>query len=278
MIKSILLPIDGSSYTQSVLEYGVFLAQKFKAFLHVFTVVDIRLYEWNLATGADSFVPVIPSTEYQEESQHMLEQKADRILSKASDWLKQKHVKYTVSRTSGIPVDEICQKAQISDLVILGIRGEYERWRNKMLGATVESVTRQINATVLLVDKQFTPFEQIICGYDGSTFAGKALQFAAFTALSLKMPLEVVTVLEADKAQEVLKEAEQYLKAWEIQYKLRQESGEVAEVLVGIQNSAPVPSLTVIGSYGHSRLREAILGSTTVEVMRKAKKPILLAK
>jgi nucleotide-binding universal stress UspA family protein len=33
-----------------------------------------------------------------------------------------------------------------------------------------------------------------------------------------------------------------------------------------------------MGSFGHSRLREAILGSTTVQVMRKANKPILLAK
>lgn len=36
--------------------------------------------------------------------------------------------------------------------------------------------------------------------------------------------------------------------------------------------------LIVMGAYGHSRIREAILGSTTQTVMRKAQMPVLLAK
>jgi nucleotide-binding universal stress UspA family protein len=36
--------------------------------------------------------------------------------------------------------------------------------------------------------------------------------------------------------------------------------------------------MLVMGSYGHSRLREAIIGSTTVQVMRSAAKPIILAR
>ncbi len=88
MIKSILLPIDGSVYSETVLKYGLFLAKKFNSVLRVVTIVDIRLYEWNLAAGADTFVPVMPSTGFQEESQRMQDEKADNILKKAEEILK----------------------------------------------------------------------------------------------------------------------------------------------------------------------------------------------
>lgn len=279
MIKSILLPIDGSIYSETVLQYGIFLAKKFKSVLRVVTIVDIRLYEWNLATGADTFVPVMPSTEFQEESQRMQDDKADMVLEKADKILNPSKLHYELIKTSGIPVDEILSFSKTNDLVIMGIRGEYERWSNSLLGATVEAVTRQINKPVLLAEKNFEPFKRIHCGYDGSNSAIKALQFAAYIAASLNLMVQILAVFDEEEEREaVLKEAEKYISPYNIDYQLRHETGDGAEVLINAQNSAPEPSLIIIGSYGRSRLREAILGSTTVQVMRKANKPVLLAK
>jgi len=279
MIKSILLPIDGSTYSESILQYGKYLAENLDAALHVLTVIDIRLYEWNLAAGTDSFVPVIPSSEFQEESQRVQEERADRILKKADEILKPTGLTYDLIKQSGIPVDEICQEARTNDLVIMGVRGEYERWRNKLLGATVESVTRQINTSTLLVDKKFEPFESVICGYDGSNYAIKALQISAYLAMSMKKDLNVIAVFDSeDEGKEVLDEAARYLQPYKIPFKLFLEKGDVTEELITLRKTIERPSLIVIGSYGHSRLREAILGSITVEVMRKADKPIILAK
>ncbi len=279
MIKSILLPIDGSPYTEAVLDYGDFLAQKFGAVLRVLTVIDIRLFDWSVATSADSFVPIMPSAEFQEESQRIQNEKAEKVIEKASEILNAKKRTFEILKVSGIPVDEICQAAKTTDLVIMGIRGEYEKWSGKLLGATTESVTRQISKPMLLVDKEFKPFEQIYCGYDGTTAANHALQMAAFLAASLNLPLQVVSVLDSEEEREsVLQEAKQYLTPYKIKFDLRHETGDPDEVLVNVQNNSPKPSLMVIGGYGHSRLREAILGSTTVHVMRKANKPILLVK
>jgi len=279
MIKSILLPIDGSVYSETVLQYGIFLAKKFKSVLRILTIVDIRLYEWNLAAGADTFVPVMPSSEFQEESQRMQDDKADKVLEKAEHILQAGKLKYELVKTSGIPVDEILLYSKTNDLVIMGIRGEYERWSNSLLGATVEAVTRQINKPVLLTEKIFNPLKRIHCGYDGSSAALKALQFAAYFASSLKLKVQILAVFDdEDEREAVLDEAEKYILPYDIDYQLRHETGEGAEVLINAQNSAPDASLMIIGSYGRSRLREAILGSTTVQVMRKAAKPVLLAK
>ncbi len=278
MIKSILLPIDGSPYTDSVLEYGMFMAHKFDAMLRVLTIVDIRLFDWSLSSGADSFVPIMPSPEFQEESQKLQHEKAEQVLKKAGDILNKSSVKFETFKQAGIPVDEICNMARQADMVIMGIRGEYERWSDKLLGITVEAVTRQINKSVMLVDKEFKPIEHIHVGYDGSDTANKALQLAAELSATLSLPLQVIAVFDSeDERNAVLDEAERYLLPYNLEYTLRHESGDVADVLVTAQKNAPGPALTVIGRYGHSRLREAIIGSTTVEVMRKSS-PVLLAK
>ncbi len=180
MIKSILLPIDGSPYTEAVLDYGDFLAAKFDAVLRVLTVVDIRLFDWSVATSADSFVPIMPSAEFQEESQKIQNEKAEKVIQKASEILTAKKRTFEIIKVSGIPIDEICQAAKTTDLVIMGIRGEYEKWSGKLLGATTESVTRQISKPIMLVDKTFVPFKHINCGYDGTIAANHALQMAAF--------------------------------------------------------------------------------------------------
>jgi len=278
MIKSILLPVDGSPYTDSVLDYGMYLAKKLGATLRVLSVVDIRLFDWSLSGGADSFVPIMPTPEFQEESQKMQHEKADQIIKKAGEILKKSGLPFETFKRAGIPVDEICTMARQNDMVIMGIRGEYERWSDKLLGVTAEAVTRQINKSILLVDKEFKPVESIQIGYDGSDTANKALEISAELAVSLSLPLEVISVFDTEEERKtVLDEAERYLLPYELKYKLRHETGDAAEVLIAAQKNAAKPSLTVIGSYGHSRLREAIIGSTTVEVMRKAS-PVLLAK
>ncbi len=69
MIKSILLAIDGSNYTETALKEGIDFAKIFDAHLRVLTVIDIRIFEWDVAIGVEGFAPIIPSTAYQEESQ-----------------------------------------------------------------------------------------------------------------------------------------------------------------------------------------------------------------
>ena len=279
MIKSILLPIDGSNYSETVLKYGIYMAKKFDAVVRVLTVVDIRLIDWSMATGAESFVPLMPSADFQAESQKMQEEKAEKVNEKAAGILKKSGIKHEIIKSSGIPSDEICHYAMENDFVIMGIRGEYEKWTNKFLGATVETVTRQINKPTMLVDKEFIEIERVHCGYDSSSYANKALQISAFIASTLKINLQVIAISASEEERkQMLNEADRYLNPYDIEYDLRHETGDPSETLVNVQNNAPVSSLMVIGSYGHTRLREAIIGSTTVEVMRKAHKPVLLAK
>lgn len=279
MIKSVLLAIDGSNYTESVLKYGIEMAKHFDAHLRVLTVIDIRIFEWAVAIGVEGFAPIIPSTAYQEESQKLLEEKADKVLQLSQKILAKGGVSFEVEKESGSPVDIICDKSRLADLIIMGCRGEFGPWRDKMLGATLEAVTRLAIKPVMVTQKEFRPIKKILVSYDGSVNSNKALPWAGELANRLNAALAIVTVnQDKNEGDRILKEATDYLASFKLpKVNTYIKDGNPEDKI--IETSEEIHAdLILMGSYGHSRIREAILGSTTVQVMRRAFVPILMVK
>jgi len=279
MIKSILLAVDGSVYTDAVVTYGLDLAQKLKAHIRVYSIVDVRIYDWVLNTGAEGYMPVIPSNMFHEESHKFHNERADTLLTKVGEQIKKAGLSFDSGKLEGSPVELICDLARQVDLVIMGARGDYARWGDRLLGATVESVSRQIQTPLMIVDKTYVPFKSLTCAYDRSESSTQALKLSAYLAQELKLPLEVVSVHDDDPERaNILSEARKYLQPYQITMNLRPECGDPAAILIQVTEKSLQPTALLMGSYGHSRIREAIIGSTTVQVMRKAVKPIILAK
>ncbi len=278
MIKSILLSVDGSGYTDTVLRYGIHCSKSCGALLRVLTVIDVRIFEWAVAAGADGFVPIIPSALYQEESRRILEKRADAVLEKCREILQQENCKFELHKISGPPVDVICEQALTVDLVIIGARGEFARWESKMIGATVEAVTRLCNKSILVVDKDFSVPTKMLMAYDGSLKANRALTIAGFMAQHLNVPMVILNVTDQpEHGQNILREAERYLEPFDIEVKSEISKGMVDEVIVKYAETNNC-DVIAMGAYGHSRIREAILGSHTEQIVRKSRVPVLLAK
>jgi nucleotide-binding universal stress UspA family protein len=131
----------------------------------------------------------------------------------------------------------------------------------------------------MIVDKTYLPFKSLTCAYDRSGSGTQALKLSAYLAQELKLPLEVVSVHDDDlEREDILSEARKYLQPYQITMNLRPERGDPATILIQVTEKSLQPTALLMGSYGHSRIREAIIGSTTVQVMRKAVKPIILTK
>ena len=280
MIKSILLAVDGSIYTDSVIDAGIDLSKRLNAFIRVLSVVDVRIYEWVLNTGGEGYMPVIPSSVYHDESHKFLNERADSLLLNIEKKLKSNNVSFECFKIDGSPVEVICEyAARQADMLIMGERGDYARWADRFLGASLESVSRQCISPIMIVGKSFSSYKSIICAYDRSEHSTRALKLAAYFTGTLSLPLEVITIHSDDKERKAtLEEAKNYLRPYNLSSQFRHEAGDPTEIIIQSTKDAPDPSLLIMGSYGHSRIREAILGSTTVQVMRDAIKPILLSR
>ncbi len=278
MFKSIMLAVDGSAYTDAVLAYGIDLAKKYTSHLWVLTVADIRIFEWASAVGSDGFISIVPSGSYQDTSKQLLEEKSQKILDKCSDRLVASGVSFSGEKIAGAPVDIIAERAQIADLIILGQRGEFARWEKKALGATVEAVSRLIHKPLLIVKTAYKPIRKILVGYDGSNHANRALQHVA--QLAENTPAEVMVICvndDTELAQHFCKEAMTYLDHYKINAQCSVTGGHPDEQLTKAA-VAGAYDLMAIGAYGRSRVREALLGSTTDHILRASPCAVLLAK
>ncbi|TDI83424.1 MAG: universal stress protein [Caldithrix sp.] len=278
MIKSILLPIDGSVYTEAQVRYTVELARAFDARVSVLSILDVRIFEWAVVMGTDGFVPIIPSNVYKEESKKILESKAAAVLEKCSEILTSENVEFDAEKISGSPSDIICEKAPLVDLLVIGMRGEFAKWKKNLVGATLDAVMRQWSKSILVTSREFKSIGSILFAYDGSERSNKALQLVGLFATQLSAPVTVLSVHDKEMFRsKLLEEAQSYLKPYKAQVDLVGVSGNPEKEIIRVAGERHC-DLMIMGAFGHSRIREAILGSTTEQVVRKADVPVLLSK
>ena len=279
MLKSILIAVDGAEYTDPVMKYAIYLAKAFDAKLNIVTVVDVRIFEWSVYLGVDGFAPVMPSTSYLDESKLLLQEKAEKVLQKCVDMVRAENISYTAAKHEGSPVEIISNQANIVDMIMLGARGEFAKWgRNILMGATAEAISKECNKPLFISPKEFKPFRNILIPYDGSVNSNRALPYAGYFSSNFKSIAHVFTVDNSlESANVILTEGKNYLQSYDIDIQTKARNGHADEEILNYANEKDM-DLIVMGAYGHTRIKEAILGSTTEGVMRNATIPLLLVK
>ena len=125
---------------------------------------------------------------------------------------------------------------------------------------------------------QFRPITRALLAYDGSQRAAAAMREAAELAAALKLPLAVVHVGKDDSAaQKVIEEARRYLTAYAIECEFLVRTGYANETILDVM-AEQAYDLLFIGAYGHSRIIEMVLGSTTEYVLRNSASPLFLCR
>ena len=279
MIKSLLVAVDGSEYTEPVMKYGIEFARAFEAKMRIVSVVDIRIFEWSVYLGVDGFAPVMPSSAYLHESRQILQEKAEKVLQKCREIAADGNVSYSAEKLEGSPREIISRESQITDLVMLGARGEFAKWGgSKTMGATVDAISRECIKPIFISPMKFRSIKKILAPYDGSSNSNRALPYAGFMATEFDADLTVLAVdKNPDAARSITEEAREYFASYDISVGAEIRKGNADEEILGYADQAEMDCI-VMGAYGHSRILEAILGSITERVMRNAKAPVILVK
>ena len=279
MIKSILVAVDGSEYTEPVMNHAIQFAKAFESKLRVVTVVDIRIFEWSVYLGVDGFAPVMPSSTYLDESRQLLQEKAEKVLQKCQEMLDAAGVSSSAEKLEGSPREIIGQESLLTDLIMLGAQGEFAKWgSSKIMGATVDAISRECIKPLFISPMEYRPITKILAPYDGSANSNRALPYAGFMATKFNAEL---TVLAVDKnpemARSVAEEGKKYFESHNLSAATEVRKGNADEEILNLSDESQTDCI-VMGAYGHSRIREAILGSITERVMRNARTPLILVK
>ena len=103
------------------------------------------------------------------------------------------------------------------------------------------------------------------------------MQVAAELCTTLHLPLTVLTVhKDPEQGQRILGEAQTYLRPYQIDTSFRLEKTGKAPERIASFLAEQDHDLLFIGAYGHSRVIEMVLGSTTEYVLRNSPCPVFL--
>jgi len=276
MIKTILVGLDGSEHARTAMRYALWLGERFAATvvgLHVVDIVSIEGSFFHDISGSLGFEPYL---DFSSKMREVLHERGKGLLQDFADQAAKAGVRADTILGMGVIANEIAERARTADLVVIGHRGVNEKFSTGLLGSTAESVTRKCPKPVFVSTAEFQPVTKPLLAYDGSQRAAAAMHAAAELCVSLSLPLTVLTVCkDADTGEKIVADARKYLASYNLTSTCEVQAGTAPEqIITAIKERAF--DLLFIGAYGHSRILEMVLGSTTEYVLRNSPCPVFL--
>ena len=281
MYKNILLCTDGSPGAEPATGCAVWFSRHLGARLRALYVTDVRILEGPLAAdisgalGAQPYPGLVPLL------QRIQQDKAGAILNAVQARCRSEQVDCQTAHETGTLVGALLEHERQADLVVLGQRGEHAQWHGPLLGSSLERMVRASIKPCLVVAGEFRPVQRLLIAYDGSAESNKALHSGIDLAQALALrEISIITVCrreEEESASRFLQEARQLAQDHQIPAATELIHGD-PETEILRATAKFQADLVVMGAYGHTRIREFILGSTTTHLIRKTTVPVLLSR
>ncbi|WP_269525094.1 universal stress protein [Coraliomargarita parva] len=278
-MKKLLVCTDGSNYSEECCRYGAWLALQSGATVDVLYVTDLRQFEIPAVADLSGSLGIQPFEGMISQMQEVERHKAGFVEEHAMRVLREAGMGNNVSfhHETGLLVDVIEQYQDEVDLILLGKRGENANFATEHLGSMLERVVRAAKKPCLVTSRKFKPVQQVAIAYDGGISARKALDYLSAEPFFKQVQLHLVTVSEGSDETEAsgrLAEAEAKLKTAGMEPGCQLLTGEVESAIASYVDKSQI-DLLIAGAYGHSRIRELIIGSTTTELLRRCRVPVL---
>jgi nucleotide-binding universal stress UspA family protein len=274
--------IDGSQAAPAVCDYAAWASKHMETPMMLLHVLDEERYPaepdlvGNIGLGS---------------REQLLEDLAELDRKRAKLALEHGHhmLDEAQKRVSEAGIGEVIQRQRHGDLtesllalenqtrlLVMGLHGESSSERDTHVGSQLETVIRSMHRPILLVPDEFTQPRSAMLAFDGSATAFKGVELLAGSPVLKGMPLHLVMVgPDTNDRWEQLRKAERMLAGLESEITLAIRAGDVEPALHAYQEEQDIDIL-VMGAYGHSRIRQFLVGSTTTRMLETARKPLVV--
>ncbi|SFX17961.1 universal stress protein [Marinospirillum alkaliphilum] len=282
-MKNIVACIDNSHVAAAVCDASAWISKQVERPLLLLHVLDKSVYpaktdlSGNLGLGART---------------HLLEELADLDAQRSKLALEQGRLQLEEARKRveqqgvrevetlqrhGHFVETLADLQQDTRILVMGRQGEDHQAGVREIGSNLETVIRTLGCRILVTPPDFKTPSKVLLAYDASPTAKKVLQVIASSPLCKGLPFHLLMVGErSDKNLLLLEEAREELEArGHSGVTTALKSGEVEQTLLNHVAEHQL-DLIVMGAYGHSRIRQFLVGSTTTNLLRRSEVPILL--
>lgn len=280
-MSRVIALIDGSIYSESVCDHAVWAAQRIDAPVELVHVIGRGAEESHDHSGAIGFgartALLEELAEHDAQRAKLALKRGRMILDDAKARVEAAGIADVSIRLRHGDVVETVQELEAdARVVILGKRGESADFAKGHLGSNLERVARSCTKPVLVAARAFAPAERCLIAFDGGASSLKAVDMAARSPFFAGLEIHVLMVGPGSaETQRKLDGAVAMLSAAGHAIKSGIEPGQPDDVITAYVEREKI-GLLVMGAYGHSRIRNLIIGSTTAEMVRSCKVPVLL--
>jgi nucleotide-binding universal stress UspA family protein len=277
----ILALIDGSVYTHSVCDHAAWAARQYGGDIELLHVLNTRRTSAFPADLSGAIGLGARSTLLDELAAHdaraaeLAKERGRTILDAAQQRLEAQGIgNVSLALRTGEIADSLVKRA--GDLIVMGKRGEGADFEKLHLGSNLERVVRSVHKPVLIASRAFKPISHAVFAFDDGVSARKALDNLVQTPMTDRPRITVLSVTDpsSDLAKAGIAAAARLTEAG-YDASAKAQSGH-AEKIITEETELDGADLLIMGAYGHSRIRNLIIGSTTTSLIRSCPIPLLL--
>ena len=276
--------IDGLATTRAVVDGAFWAAERLQAPMALLHALErpepmppVGDYSGVIGMGAQDMLLERLNT-LDEERTHVAQEAARRMLDEAQARVDQTRIpSLQVLLRHGELTDVLLEHEDGARLFVLGRQHRATAARKLRLDHRVESVIRNVRQPVMVMTTpEFTPPEGFVVAFDGSATARRAVEAVARSPLLRGMP--GLLAMAGEPTPEMLEQlygAQAQLQQAGFAIDTRVVPGLPEEALPALLQSLG-NMLLVLGAYGHSRIRQLIVGSTTTALLRLCSVPVVV--
>lgn len=205
----------------------------------------------------------------QERARFVLDEAAARVRAAGVDPVRERLV-------FGGLVDGLRDHDAGARLVVMGRRGTAEGRAAGHLGSNLERVVRASEHPILIVPAERRELRRFVVAHDAGPSAGRIVDTLVREPLLVDAECVLLTVgADEPKRRAHLAAAAGRLREAGYRVEERLVPGHAEEgILATVRETGA--DLLVMGAYGHSRIRELLVGSTTTALLRASEVPVLV--
>ncbi|MES2707749.1 MAG: universal stress protein [Verrucomicrobiota bacterium] len=282
-MATVLSCTEGSQYASAIYELSAWAAGRLGAgveVLHVIEPAPVFSPNMDFAGGAGIAIAPVYSPELAQLEMERVElaiKKSNEILHTARTALEAAGVSAPVlTSCDGSLVDVLKHWEKPADLLVVGKRGDETDTEQGGIGHHLQSLIRSSHWPVLVATRAFRPIRRFILSFDGSPSARTALELTLTSPLLKGLGCALVMAGEnTPENTSALETARQQLQAAGFPVEICLHEGD-PEAVSAWESATHDIDLLVMGAYSHSRFLQFFTGSTTTEMIRQSRVPILL--
>jgi nucleotide-binding universal stress UspA family protein len=278
-IPKIAALVDGSLYSRSVCDNAAWIAHRSGADVELMHVLGRRHpagptnLSGSISLGARSAL-LEELAAHDEQAAKLAQRHGRAILEDAQAHLAEAGVTATTRLRLGDLLEAVAEHD--ADMIVIGKRGEAADFAKLHLGSNLERVARTWPKPLFVAARAFRPIKRFLIAFDGGPSSLRALDYVASSPLFSDTEGHILMAApDSDKNRKALDKAAAALNGAGTTVETSLVSGQVDTVIAAAVDALEI-DLLVMGAYGHSRIRNMIIGSTTSEMLRSCKVPVVL--